>query len=31
MEKGLVVKKDIFILKSKDDIQKHYDIENQVC
>ena len=30
MEKGLVVKKEIFIMKSKEDIHKHYDIDNKV-
>ena len=30
MEKSLVVKKQIFILKSKDDIHNHYEIEAKV-
>ena len=30
MEKGLVVNKELFIQKSKEDIRKHYDIDPKV-
>ena len=30
MEKGLIVKKDIFIQKLKEDIRQHYDIDPKV-